>query len=256
MSQIISFGNQKGGVAKTTSTINIGAALAKAGKRVLLVDMDPQASLTIICGFDNPDDLDGHNVITAMDDQDGKVDVKDCIHHLEFSDNLFLLPSDLPLARTEMYLSARPNASTVLKRVLKPIKDEFDFILIDCPPSLGHLTTNSICASTAVIACSEAKYQSMRGLEFYIKNLETIKKEAELEIKLLGVIITKMGRDNDSKTLADVIGQGFNILGTIPNTVKVSDSEVMGLPIVADKPGNIVSLNYIDIANGLIERFS
>lgn len=270
--KIIIFGNQKGGVAKTTSTYNVGACLAKMGKKVLMIDLDPQASLTMICGFENPEMFDGKNMAALLGDNN--VATKDCMIQLNFeekykilatdegkqrknvisTEKLYLIPSDLPLAKVEYDMFSRIKREEILKHKLEEVQDEFDYILIDCPPSLGLLTVNAIVASDGVIACVEPQYQAIRGLEFYKNNLAALKKDCyKQNLKYLGVIITKIpSQGKDVSDYQELIAESNNVLAKIPQAVIVYALDGYGIPVVYNKPSQQTSLGYYKVAENII----
>ncbi|MCL4162712.1 UNVERIFIED_CONTAM: hypothetical protein GTU68_023544, partial [Idotea baltica] len=181
MTHIISFANHKGGVGKTTSTHSIGVALGKAGKRVLLVDFDPQGNMSDSAGVHEPE----HDVYEALTNK---------IDHLpivKLYDNVDILPASIDLASAEQELSSEMGREYFLKTLLDAHKDEYDFILIDCPPSLGLLTTNALTASTDVFIPIQAQYLAMKGLDKLLKVVDIIKKRLNPTLKVSGVLITQ-----------------------------------------------------------------
>lgn len=273
MAKTVIFGNQKGGVAKTTSTYNVGACLARLGKKVLMIDLDPQASLTMICGYENPEIFDGRNISTLLSKTDN-VNIKNCIIKLDFNekyqvlaqdegkkrrniiitDNLDLIPSDLSLSSVEYEMFSRMKRDEILTFALEEIQDEYDFILIDCPPSLGLLTVNAFVACNSVIACVEPQYQSIRGLEFYKNSLATMKRDTrKRDVEFCGVLITKIlsnGKDIDE--YQNIIAETNNILARVPHTVAVSALDAYGIPVVYNRPSIQPSLEYEKVARYLI----
>ena len=159
--------NQKGGVAKTTSTFNIGAILAEKGKRVLLVDLDPQHSLTIALGIDDELTKSIYNVICEKEDINNVI--------LEVSENLYIAPSNLELSIAELQLVSMMARESILKKALDKVKDNYDIILIDCPPSLSLLTVNALVASNEVIVPTATDYLSYKGLELLIDTINNVK---------------------------------------------------------------------------------
>jgi len=275
LAKVIAIGNQKGGVAKSTTCYNIGASLAKRGKKVLMIDMDAQASLTFICGFEHPEDLNGHNVVDVLETQDPNFDPMTCVTKIDFdalyealandeqkvrknaitTDNLYLMGADIILSGTELSLPGRISRESVLKRQIDKIKHLFDFILIDCPPSLGIMTINSLVACDYVISCATPKIQSMRGLNYYLQNLERIRFQTDRDFKHLGVVITIKESDSDSNSVMSLISENEEILTTIPKTVKVSAYESYGLPAVFMYPSIVPSIHYDELAKTLIDMF-
>ena len=188
MAKTIIFGNQKGGVAKTTSTYNVAAQLALKGYRVLMIDSDPQASLTIITG-NTPEDYLDRNLTALLYDQEGKVDIHDCIISLNHflpdttEGTLSLITCDIAMASGDLDFVSRPKNSELLRRVLHKVDDEYDYICIDCLPSLGMISINDISASDYIVGCVETSYQAYRGIGYYTQVIDRLVKINEFDTK-------------------------------------------------------------------------
>lgn len=261
MAKTIIFGNQKGGVAKTTSTYNVAMQLALRDYRVLMVDSDPQASLTIVCGK-APEDFIGRNLHTLLYELDKKVDVHDCILSLndllpENSEgSLSLIPCEIQMAAGDTTFASRPKNTEYLKMVLNKIKDEYDYICIDCPPSLGMISLNDIFASDFIVGCVEPTYQAYRGISEYIKTLFNYINNYEIDTKFIGIIIAKATHSKDSFDLVDKYEKEFDVLGKIPLSVEVTKGEIDGVPVSTRKPGHLSSLMYADIAEKIVYKIA
>ena len=185
MSRIISISNHKGGVGKTTSAINIGAGLQKLGKRVLLIDLDPQANLSQSLGY-------GQEEITIYNYLKGAVNnsslkITPIVIHKDFS----LIPSSLDLSGVEVELSGEAGREFILKELLQPLKSSYDYILIDCPPSLSLLTINSFTASDEIIIPLQAQFLAMQGLAKLVEVIDKIKSRLNKTLTIRGVLITQ-----------------------------------------------------------------
>ena len=176
----IAVSNHKGGVGKTTSTINIGAGLSRNGKKVLLIDLDPQANMTHSLGISEPE-------FTVYGSLKGDYELKP----VQITDNLFVIPSTLDLSGAEIELSSEVGRELLLNDLIEPLKKKFDFILIDCPPSLGLLTINALTASDEVYIPLQAEYLAMQGLTKLIEVVEKIKKKLNKKLSVGGVFITQ-----------------------------------------------------------------
>lgn len=223
--KVISIANQKGGTAKTTTTWNLAACLSELGKQVLMIDLDPQASLTICQGIEPADlKVSIYNVLS------GSVDVNNSVIDLEHYD---LIPSTIDLSAAEVELSAKIGKEYVLAKCIRKIAKKYDYVLIDCPPSLGNLTVNSLCASDGIIipmACEFLAYRGLKLLEDTIKQV----KELNPGLSTLGILPTMY----DSRTIhsEEVLSEAkkgsisvFNII--IKKSIKFSDSSILAVDI-------------------------
>lgn len=251
MSKIISISNQKGGVSKTTSTYNIATLSALKGYKTLMVDLDSQASLTISSGSE-PLDYD-KNIATLIDNVINKKtknnDVTEAIYPVESIKNLFIIPSIIDLASKETLLNTATAKELTLKRILDKVKDDFDYIFIDCGPSLGNLTINALSASDYLIIPTEADYLSYRGLGDLISVVEDIRELINDKLEFMGIIVTKYeSRIKDSNEVLEQLEKKYNVLGIVKKSVTIKDGIYAGLPLVVN-PKN-------DIAKEIKEEYS
>lgn len=239
MARIVSLANQKGGVGKTTTTINLGAAMAELGKRVLLVDFDPQGALSVGLGI-NPLSLDltVYNLLL-----DKSVDPEQAIMRTEVT-GLEILPSNIDLSAAEIVLVSEVAREQALKRALAPVRHNFDYVLIDCPPSLGLLTVNALTASDGVIIPLECEYFALRGMALLMDTVEKVRDRLNPDLRLEGIIPTMY----DSRTLhgREVLARVRDAFGPylyktiIRRTIRFAEAPVAGesiLSYAADSKG-------------------
>ncbi len=243
MSRVIAVVNQKGGVAKTTTVANLGVASAQAGHRCLLVDSDPQGSLTISLGLD-PDTLDSCTLYEAMvlaEDHAEHQAIKNVIrHNLQGVD---LIPANLDLAAAELDLNQQYAREYALQRILAPIRDEYDFVLIDCPPQLGILTINALVAADSVLVPLATNYLSLRGLQLLLRTVRLVQSRLNSELRIEGLLPTLYDRrtSHHQETLQEVrriFGeQHIRVFETvIPRSVRFEESPITGTPAVVYAP--------------------
>ena len=229
MGKIISFINQKGGVGKTTTCVNMASCLAETGKRVLLIDMDPQGNATSSVGINKEDK---HKTIyNVMINED---DIETAILDTPFK-NLQLIPANVDLAGAEIELVDVNNREKVFRKSVSKIKDKYDFICIDCPPSLGLITVNSLTASDSVIIPIQCEYFALEGLSVLMYTLKLIKKHLNSDIDVEGVVLTmKDGRSNLGVSVAEDVGKYFKekVYKTIiPRNIRLAEAPSYGEPI-------------------------
>lgn len=242
---IYSIMNQKGGVAKTTSTFNIGAILAEKGKRVLLVDLDPQHSLTIALGIDDELTKSIYNVICEKEDINNVI--------LEVSENLYIAPSNLELSIAELQLVSMMARESILKKALDKVKDNYDIILIDCPPSLSLLTVNALVASNEVIVPTATDYLSYKGLELLVDTINNVKENLNEDLKIKGVIATMYDkRTKHANEVLEALNDEFDVLGTVKISVAAKDSVLANEPLISFAKSNDITKEYIKIAEELL----
>lgn len=249
VASIIGIVNQKGGTGKTTSCVNLGVDLAKEGKKVLLVDCDPQGSLTISMGHPQPDVLS-----VTLADQMAKV-LKDeaiipgegILHHEEGVD---ILPANIELAGMEVSLVNAMSRETTLKRVLAAYSKEYDHILLDCSPSLGMLTINALAAADRVIIPVQAQYLSVKGVEQLLSTVARVKQNINRKLKIDGVLLTMTdSRTNNSREIANLLRETYGSKikvfdAEIPRSVRAAEISAEGKSIFAHGPGGKVAQAY------------
>ncbi|SFS07844.1 ParA family protein [Anaeromicropila populeti] len=249
MSTIIALANQKGGVAKTTSTHNIGVGLAEQGKKVLLIDLDSQASLTISVGIE-PLDIE-KNIVNVLDKT--KCEVSECIQKIR--ENLHIITSTIDLASLEMEMLSRASREKILDRALEPIKGEYDFILVDCPPQLSILTINALSCADGVIIPTKTDYLSYRGIELLMDTISEIRELINPRLEVLGTIATLYNmRSNDDKDILNGLKSKYNVMGVVKMLVSAKKGIYDGLSVVEKEPNNDISIEYIKIADMLIKE--
>lgn len=228
MARIIALANQKGGVSKTTSAINLGAALAEMNRRVLLVDLDPQASLTAALGI-NPADLPAsiHDVL---------VHKKPLPDTIITAASLRIAPATIDLAAAEIHLLNEVGREQVLAEALADVAETFDDILIDCPPSLGQLTINALTAANQVLVPIECSYLALRGLDQLMDTIAKIRRRSNLHLRLMGVLPTMYeGRTLHEREVLAALRERFpdQVFAPIPRSVRFRDAALAGLPLLA-----------------------
>ena len=251
MVKIIALTNQKGGVAKTTSTHNIGVSLSEKGKKVLMIDLDSQASLTISAGLEP---LDIENNIVSILTKNGKT-VKQCIQVLH--DNLHIVTSIIDLARLEVDMLSRTSREKILDRALEPIKENYDYILIDCPPQLSILTINALSCCDGVIIPVKTDYLAYRGLSQLQDTIEEIKEDINPKLQVLGVITTMYEkRISDDKAILNMLKKNYNVLGIVKKQAVAKKGLLDGLSVVEQNPSSEVAEEYIKISDIIMNQCS
>ena len=230
MSKVISITNQKGGVGKTTTAINLSAALGKLKKKTLLIDIDPQGNTTSGVGFDRREiENSSYNMLI------GEVQAQDVIVKTEF-DNLDLVPSSKNLAAAELELANLEKRESALKGAINSIKENYDYIIIDCPPSLGLITTNVLSASDSLLVPIQCEYYALEGLSQLMNTVKRIKRQYNPELNLEGILLTMCDkRLNLTQQVIKEVKKHFPnkvFNAIIPRGVKMSEAPSFGKPVI------------------------
>ncbi len=258
MAKIISLVNQKGGVGKTTTSINLAASLGKIGKKTLLIDLDPQGNASTSLGINK-----GSLKYCTYDVIMGKCDIKDAIIKTRF-DKLYILPATIALSKIDKELSRIEEANSdfnvneKLKLALNGIKDTFEYVIIDCPPSLGASVKNALSASNAAIIVVQCEYLPLEGLSQVLNTIITVKNENNQDLAVEGVLLTLFDpRTNMSFEVAEEVrkyfgNKTFNTI--IPRSIRVAEAPSHGLPIYEYDPLGRATEAYFNLAKEVIER--
>jgi chromosome partitioning protein len=246
---VIAVVNQKGGTAKTTTVENLGIGLAREGKKVLLVDTDPQGSLTISLGYPRPDELE----ITLFDllnktiNEDSVSAGEGILHQAEGID---LIPANISLAGLEVALVNTMNRERILKQFLEPVKGNYDYVLLDCMPSLGMLTVNALAAADAALVPVQANYLSAKGLEQLLQTINKVKRQINPKLRIEGILLTMVdGRTNYGREISSLIrdtyGGHIKIFNSeIPRSVRAAEISAEGKSIFLHDPKGKVAEAY------------
>lgn len=252
MGKIIAIANQKGGVGKTTTAVNLSACLGKAGKKTLIIDIDPQGNTTSGLGI-NPRDLE----LSVYDCLINDVAMKETILKTEF-ENLYIVPSNINLAGAELELVMKEEREYGLKKAIYEVKDYFDFVLIDCPPSLGLVTLNSFAATDSILIPIQCEYYALEGLSQLTNTIKMVKKAFNPHLSIEGVLLTMFdARTNLSIQVVDEVKKFFGkkVFGTIiPRNVRLSEAPSFGQPIIEYDKNSRGAECYTELAQEVIER--
>lgn len=250
--RIIAMCNQKGGVGKTTSSINIAGALSQYGRRVLIVDFDPQGAATVGLGI-NANTVED-TVYTALFNP--RMDVHDVIRHTDF-ENLDIMPANIDLSAAEVQLVTEVGREQVLAGVLRQVKDEYDVIIVDCQPSLGLLTVNALTAADGVIIPVAAEFFALRGVALLMQSIEKVQSRINPSLEVYGVLVTMFTHTLHCDEVLQRIYEAFQgkvFHSVISRSIKLPDSTVAAAPIAIYAPNHKTAKEYREVARELIAQ--
>ena len=256
--QILALVNQKGGTAKTTSTVNLGVGLAQAGKKVLVIDADPQASLSISLGHHQPDELP-----VTLSDMMAKVLMDQLItpgegilHHAEGID---LMPSNIELSGMEVSLVNAMSRETILRQYLDTVRKQYTHILIDCQPSLGMLTVNALAAANRIIIPCQAEYLPAKGLEQLLSTVSKVRRQLNPKLQIDGILLTMVdSRTNFAKDISALLRETYGskikvFASEIPHSVRAKEISAEGKSIFTHDPGGKVAEAYQNLTKEVLK---
>lgn len=250
MGKVIAIANQKGGVGKTTTSINLSAALAEKGKKVLMIDIDPQGNATSGFGIEK-NDLDN----TVYELMLGECSIQECIIQ-EILPNLSVIPTNVNLAAAEIELIDMDKKEYILKNEIDWVKDKYDFIIIDCPPSLSMLTVNAMTAADSVLVPIQCEYYALEGLSQLIYTVNLVKTRLNPDLEMEGVVFTMYdSRTNLSAEVVENVRENleeriFNTM--IPRNIRLAEAPSFGRPITSYDPRSAGAISYLELAQELI----
>lgn len=254
--KVIALCNQKGGVGKTTTTVNLGVGLAAADKRVLLIDADPQGSLSVSLGIGDADaEPDTLATVMLREMNREQYDTRDYIRHHE--EGVDFLPANIELASVDVTMINTMSREYILTGVIAQVKDEFDFILIDCMPSLGMLTVNALAAADSILIPVETKYLPIKGLQQLFQTVSSIRYRINPNLAIEGILFTMFNSTNLSEQIASAIseayGSSIRVFDTrIPTGTKAAEAPATGSSLLKYAPRSKAAEAYTALANELL----
>ena len=257
--KVIAVTNQKGGVGKTTTTENVAIGLARNGCNVLIVDFDPQGDLTSCLGWKNNDSLE-HSVSSMLDDyiNDNDINYESLILHHE--ERVDLIPANIELADFEMRLVSVINREQTLSNCIEPLRNQYDYIFIDCPPSLGMLTVNALSAADEVLIPVQTQYLPAKGMTKLLQTVGKVQRKINSNLKITGIVMTLADLNTNLtkstiETIRESFGKNIRVFDTIiPKATKASEASISGKSIYAYAKDSKVALAYANLTKELINN--
>lgn len=251
--KVVSIFNQKGGVGKTTTNINMAAYIALKGHKVLVIDIDPQGNTSSGFGIDKENLTNSTYELLLTD-----VAIKDVIISVEQIENLDIVPSNMDLAGADLELGGLENRESILKKKIEEIKDQYDYLIIDCPPSLGLLTINALTASDTVFIPMQCEYYALEGISQLVKTIQKVKKGLNKNLEIEGVVLTMFdSRRNLQLQVAEELKSYFGELvyeNSIPRNIRLAEAPSFGLPIALYDPKAKGAEAYSDLADEFLRK--
>lgn len=257
MAEIIAVGNQKGGVGKTSTTLNLAYSLMELGKRVLMIDFDSQANLTTCVGIDRPNEIEtniAHLMMFKMEDEE----IPEKESYIQSIGGVDIIPSSIYLSVVDANLKLEMGSERLLSEILDPLREDYDYIIIDTAPSLGSLTVNALCASDSVLITVNPQLLAMMGLQDFLKTTRKVQKRINPKLKIKGILLTMCdSRTNLSKILSEQVNEAYNDVVNIyetqiPMTVKVGEAIYYSKSVAEYCPTSTASIAYKDFTKEMI----